>query len=331
MKFIFKHLIPFILVTGLFSFGGCQKESLNSLTVNPESVNFEKQGGISNITIKTDADSWNITHPASGWLTLSGTNGTSKSAEITLTVNSKALTARKDTLSITAGDARPVKVVVSQLASDYLYDLATNVSGISLKKTADSTSISINTDAPLWNISSDTEWLRFSQTTGNNGTTLVKVIASANAGDSRTANITLSAENASTVQIPVTQQGSSLYPSYNTSPAAPDLTGMSSTAIELAAKIKLGWNIGNTMEAIGGETAWGNPLVSKALIDLVKQNGFNAIRIPCSWNQYMANSTTAQLKTEWLNRVKQVVQYCVDNNMYVLLNIHWDGGWLENN
>jgi aryl-phospho-beta-D-glucosidase BglC (GH1 family) len=106
---------------------------------------------------------------------------------------------------------------------------------------------------------------------------------------------------------------------------------MSSNAVALAAKIKLGWNIGNTLEATGGETAWGNPKVTKALIDLVKVNGFNAIRIPCSWDQNLASSSTAQIKTEWLDRVKEVVQYCVDNDMYVIVNIHWDGGWLENN
>ncbi|MNX60959.1 Endoglucanase A precursor [compost metagenome] len=67
------------------------------------------------------------------------------------------------------------------------------------------------------------------------------------------------------------------------------------------------------------------------MIDLVKANGFNAIRIPCSWDQNLASSSTAQIKIEWLNRVKEVVQYCVDNEMYVIVNIHWDGGWLENN
>jgi hypothetical protein len=45
----------------------------------------------------------------------------------------------------------------------------------------------------------------------------------------------------------------------------------------------------------------------------------------------MANASKAQLKTEWLDRVKEVVQYCVDNDMYVIVNVHWDGGWLENN
>ena len=125
--------------------------------------------------------------------------------------------------------------------------------------------------------------------------------------------------------------GGNLYPSYNTNPIPADATGMSSSAVQLAAKINLGWNLGNSLEAIGGETAWGNPKATKALIDLVKANGFNAIRIPVSYDQYLANATTAQLKAEWLTRVKEVVHYGVDNDMYVIVNIHWDGGWLENN
>jgi len=105
---------------------------------------------------------------------------------------------------------------------------------------------------------------------------------------------------------------------------------MSSTAMQLAAKIKVGINIGNTLEATGGETGWGNPMITNDLIKAIKQNGFNAIRLPCDWNQY-ADQTTLIIKSSWLARVKQVVQYCVDNDMYVIVNIHWDGGWLENN
>jgi endoglucanase len=120
------------------------------------------------------------------------------------------------------------------------------------------------------------------------------------------------------------------YPSYNTNPLPPDATGMSSNAVQLASKMKLGLNIGNTLEAIGGETAWGNPLITKSFIDLIKQSGFNAVRIPCSWDQY-ASASTAAIQAQWLDRVKQVVQYCIDDSLYVVLNIHWDGGWLENN
>jgi endoglucanase len=120
------------------------------------------------------------------------------------------------------------------------------------------------------------------------------------------------------------------YPNYNTSPLPPDAAGMGSNAVQLAAKMKLGWNLGNTLEAIGGETAWGNPLTTKALIDKVKQSGFNAVRIPCSWDQY-ADQSTAKIQDAWLDRVKQVVQYCIDDSLYVILNIHWDGGWLDGN
>jgi endoglucanase len=122
----------------------------------------------------------------------------------------------------------------------------------------------------------------------------------------------------------------STYPNYNTNPLPPDATGMTSTAVQLAAKFRLGINIGNTLEAIGGETAWGNPQVTQALIDKYKASGFTAVRIPCSWDQY-ANQSTAKIQDAWLARVKQVVQYCVNDGLYVVLNIHWDGGWLENN
>lgn len=123
-----------------------------------------------------------------------------------------------------------------------------------------------------------------------------------------------------------------LYPSYNTKPLAPDATGVGSTAVQIASKIKLGLNIGNTLEATGGktETYWGNPKITKEFVTFAKQSGFNAIRLPTSWDQY-ANQTTAEIDAAWLARVKEVVQYCVDNDLYVILNIHWDGGWLENN
>jgi len=123
-----------------------------------------------------------------------------------------------------------------------------------------------------------------------------------------------------------------IYPSYNTAPKTPDTTGMKDNAVQLAAKIRLGWNIGNTFEAPGGETGWGSPVITERYIKFVKQQGFNAVRIPCSWNlAHLADKSKARIDPNWLSRIKEVVGYCVKNNMYVLLNIHWDGGWLENN
>ncbi|MEO7690952.1 MAG: glycoside hydrolase family 5 protein, partial [Sphingomonas sp.] len=119
-----------------------------------------------------------------------------------------------------------------------------------------------------------------------------------------------------------------LYPSYNLSPIPADSSGMTSSATDLAAHIKLGWNAGNTLEASGGETAWGNPRITQALMNKVKALGFDAVRLPCAWDQY-ADKKTAKISETWLKRVKEVVQYCMNANLYVLLNIHWDGGWLE--
>ena len=99
-------------------------------------------------------------------------------------------------------------------------------------------------------------------------------------------------------------------------------------AADVARQIGTGWNIGNSLEATGGETAWGNPLITQQLIDGVKAAGFNAVRIPCAWDGH-ANQTTLQIDPAWLARVKQVVDYAIGNGMYVVLNEHWDGGWLE--
>jgi len=120
------------------------------------------------------------------------------------------------------------------------------------------------------------------------------------------------------------------YPDYNTQALPANDAGMADTASQLAQKVTLGLNIGNTLEAVGdkGESSWGNPKITKAFVDFAKASGFNAIRLPASWDQY-ADQTTAKIDSVWLARVKEVVQYCIDADLYVIVNIHWDGGWLE--
>ena len=102
------------------------------------------------------------------------------------------------------------------------------------------------------------------------------------------------------------------------------------TATEIAHNMKIGWNIVNTLEAPSGETSWGNPMVNQTLITAVCNAGFNTIRIPVAWDSH-ANKSTMQIDTAWLRRVKEVVDYCYTNNMYIIINCHWDNGWLENN
>lgn len=171
-------------------------------------------------------------------------------------------------------------------------------------------------------------WLHLSQASGNGGSATINLTAGENSsGSTRTVFLSINFANGQSRRITVLQP-SQIFRSYNTSPVAPDATGMSSTAAQLNAKIKLGWNIGNSLEAPGGETGWGNPVITQALIDMVKSKGFNAIRIPCAWNLH-ANQATGAIDPAWLGRVKEVVNYCTNDGMYVLLNCHWDGGWLD--
>lgn len=318
-----------MFITALCLQTGCKKNPMNTLAVNPQTITIESAGGSENLKLQTNASSWEIANPNSDWVNLSSTSGTTKNTTVMVSINTKSLTQRFDTLTITAGNAKPVQVIVSQLASKYLYTLTTNIlSGLHFDKAADSTTIIVHTDASTWQIASDTAWLQLSRTGGSSSDSTITVKASANDGTgSRTGTLTLSAQYADSVRIPVIQAGD-LYPNYNTSPEPPDASGMSLNAQQLVAKMVLGWNVGNSLEATGGETAWGNPKITQALIDLVKKNGFNAIRIPCSWDQY-ANQATAKIEDTWLQRVKQVVQYCINDSLYAILNIHWDDGWLE--
>lgn len=117
---------------------------------------------------------------------------------------------------------------------------------------------------------------------------------------------------------------------------------MDRTAKELAKAMYPGWNLGNTMEAgdmannftnaggLGAETAWQSTQTTKALIDFVKAQGFKSVRIPTSW--VMGHITDAENMTidpAWLARVKEIVDYCISDGLYVFINDHWDGGWIE--
>ncbi len=114
-----------------------------------------------------------------------------------------------------------------------------------------------------------------------------------------------------------------------TQEVAPKSDEMKSTAKELASRMKAGINIGNTMEVPGGETGWGNPAVSRDYIKGLKALGFNAVRIPCAWDSHVSDASTNTIDPAWLSRVEEVVGWIVGEGMYAILNIHWDGGWLE--
>lgn len=105
----------------------------------------------------------------------------------------------------------------------------------------------------------------------------------------------------------------------------PDDFNTDITAMELTADIRIGWNLGNTLESTGNtgleqETSWGNPETTPELIQAVKDAGFNAVRIPVTWQNQLDENNV--INAEWMARVKEVVDYAYDIGLYVIINMH---------
>jgi len=92
-----------------------------------------------------------------------------------------------------------------------------------------------------------------------------------------------------------------------------------------------GWNLGNTFDAVGAdETAWGNPRVTQTFIEKIAAQGFKSIRIPVTFDQRMAAGPDYTIDEAFLSRLDQAIQWSLDEDMYVMINIHHDSWiWLE--
>jgi endoglucanase len=93
------------------------------------------------------------------------------------------------------------------------------------------------------------------------------------------------------------------------------------SSVEFAKELVIGWNLGNTLDA-PTETGWGMPKTTQEMINAVKAAGFETIRIPVSWSEHVDSSYN--INSDWMNRVKEVVDYAVNNDMYIILNVHHD-------
>ena len=104
------------------------------------------------------------------------------------------------------------------------------------------------------------------------------------------------------------------------------------TATEAVKNMGVGWNLGNTLDANGdgvhqgleSETYWGQPQTKPELMKMMKEAGFGAIRVPVTWYNHM--DSNGKVDAEWMARVKQVVDYVINNGMYCILNVHHDTG-----
>lgn len=111
------------------------------------------------------------------------------------------------------------------------------------------------------------------------------------------------------------------------------------TTAELVKEMGCGINLGNTFEAcgdwIGGKTpgdferAWGSPTITKEIIQTYADGGFGVLRIPVAWSNMISDDGTYTIAQEYIDRVKEVVDWTLDTGMYAIINIHWDNGWIN--
>ncbi|GAA0478918.1 hypothetical protein Aca07nite_86160 [Actinoplanes capillaceus] len=111
--------------------------------------------------------------------------------------------------------------------------------------------------------------------------------------------------------------GGSPSPSASTSPRPADPQAT-------VAAMQPGWNLGNTLDAIPDETAWGNPLTTQALLRHVKAQGYNSIRIPVTWSNHHGGAPDYTIDAAWLSRVRQIVDWSLAEGLYVMINLHHD-------
>lgn len=103
-------------------------------------------------------------------------------------------------------------------------------------------------------------------------------------------------------------------------------------ALAFVRDMKIGWSLGNTLDAFltGGyaneldsETCWVSVATTKEMIDDIYAAGFRTMRVPVTWHGHFVDDDFT-ISEVWLNRVQEIVDYGIDNGMYIILNIHHD-------
>jgi endoglucanase len=98
-------------------------------------------------------------------------------------------------------------------------------------------------------------------------------------------------------------------------------------AWDAVSRMAPGINIGNSLENTSSwETGWGNPRITKAYVESLARLGFKTVRLPVAWDTY---ALEGQIQPDKLRRVGEVVDWITEAGLFCVLNIHWDGGWID--
>jgi endoglucanase len=112
------------------------------------------------------------------------------------------------------------------------------------------------------------------------------------------------------------------------------------SAFQIVKNMGIGWNLGNTFESYDSLdrkitpneqiTLWGNPVPTKEMIISIKKYKFKTIRIPITWKHFINENN--KVNSEWMSRIREVVDWVIKSDMYCIINVHHDGekdNWLS--
>lgn len=190
---------------------------------------------------------------------------------------------------------------------------------------------------------SEAAWLTISKKSSKTKETVYTVTCQENTTSDERAGKILFNNNGTPVYLSVTQAKMSVPTPPTPDPSDPHPQEFR-TAKEIAKDMYPGINLGNTLEAgnnntvwtnngsLGYETSWQGTKTSQEIINFYKQQGFKSVRVPVAWVMgHITDASKVTINKDWMARVKEIVNYCIKADMYVIINDHWDGGWLENN
>ena len=333
-----KSIISLLVMAfAMIGFSGCSDEETigggagltSEFVVSRSDMQFTKNGGESQLFVKA-ATAPTVTSDAS-WLAVTPVAGTS-SVTHPFMVEAQPNTDNNDrtaTITVTAGSDSKT-IAVTQNSTEGL--LITSAKTVDITADGGQVSVTLQANAKYEQVISK-DWVTEVTSRANMVEYTRNYTVAANISNERTATISYTM---------VVNDSTSITEAITINQAHGAMTAdMSKSAMEIASLMYPGWNLGNTMEAgisgnlwknagISQETAWQSVKTTKALIDLVKASGFKSVRIPCAWAWgHITDADACTIDPEWMARVHEVVDYCITNDLYVILNDHYDGGWLE--
>lgn len=329
----FATIIAFSACGGDDDGGGGGTSSSGKFIVSATTLTFTNNGGTSSLSVQCD-DQPTVTSDASWLKATFDKKGTLVYAfnvtADTYAPNSSSMTGYDDrtaTLTVKQG-SNTATVAVTQTPEYGLF--VTSSKTVSMNAAGGSVKITLKANSDSYNIATDnSNMLTLPATRLALKDYDCDVTVTQNVSDARTGKVSFTLGDV-TESVTISQE------------AGTPSSDMTKTAMEIAKLMFPGWNLGNTMEAVsdanvdtdnGGlnaETFWQNTKTTQDIIDFVKAQGFKSIRIPCAWVcGHISDAANTTIDETWMSRVQAVVDYCIKDGLYVVLNDHYDGGWME--